>query len=274
MNQFSKTLVVLVALVSTRFAQTVYGGVPTSPAISKSIVNIKFFNGMCSGVVLKPNVILTAAHCEDRFGHPEVVAYIQSDSPTRQCDIKNVVHSEYEPSAEPILPLKVHAPDILLLKLEGELCSVVPAVLQDRSLQPGDRILQAGHGGGTKDFGQPYQVELEMIQSDLISDLVHPRDKIERDLLRESPKAYFFALPTKLKSSVCHGDSGGPSFIESEGTMKLFGVNGAVLPNEELGSKCSKAYLHMISPVEPYLDWIQSRLNEWTQEELAEIKKN
>ncbi len=257
------SLIIFFAMTSKSFA--VFNGEATSEEITSKIVNIKFFNGACSAVVLSPRVLLTAAHCQDRFGAPELAAFIQPSVKTKACDIAEVGDSAYEPSASPTLPMNIHAPDILMIRLKTPLCSVTSAKLQPSPLQPGDKILQAGHGGGSKVFGQSHQVLLQIVDSSQTASLTTPRNNIERRLLKASAEAYLAAIPVVPFSSVCHGDSGGPSFVEQDGEMLLYGVNGAVLPNTELGSKCSQAYVHLITPVQPYFSWIKDTLLEWNE---------
>lgn len=250
-------------LLTSLSAFAVENGEPVSVRVHHSIVNIVHENGACSGVVVADQAILSAAHCRDRFGLPKLVAFIQPDVKTQSCDIAEVETSLYAPGAEPSLPLNVHGPDILLIKMKSSLCSVSAVQMSQTPLNEGANVWQAGHGGGSGTFALPHQVELEVIGPQLATELTTPRNKIEARLLEKAPQFYLFALPLKEKASVCHGDSGGPTFVESEGQVFLYGVNGAVLPNEQLGSKCSQAYVHLITPLAPYKNWIDQTLAEW-----------
>lgn len=49
------------------------------------------------------------------------------------------------------------------------------------------------------------------------------------------------------------------------GRMQVVGVNSAILPNEALGAKtCDFSYLQIVTPIAPVLDWIDSKMNEWS----------
>jgi hypothetical protein len=103
-------------------AFAVTGGEPLSAELAPYVVNIKVKWGTCSGTVVGPHTVLTAAHCVDRFGAPEVVAFITAGA-TKPCDIRNVVDQAFVPGSDTILPFHVHAPDLMLLKLDEPLCS-------------------------------------------------------------------------------------------------------------------------------------------------------
>jgi hypothetical protein len=240
------------------------GGAPVSEAMKTSIVNLLFEKGMCSGVVLDQGVILTAAHCRDMLGQPVLASWLGANEGVADCAVSDVIDYAYAPEAEPILPLNVHAPDILLLKLDNPLCGTAPAQLQSRPLEVGERFWQAGHGAGSGDFYTAHQVELELIEPKDPAKLVQPLRSLSRRLLENGADTYQFALPTIPQSSACHNDSGGPSFIEKDGKMLVFGLNGAVLPNEQLGApKCNNFYLHLLTPVTPYRDWILQKVVHW-----------
>ena len=257
-------IVVAIASLYTNLSFGVVGGTPVEPEMHKSIVNLLFENGMCSGVVVSENAVLAAAHCRDMFGEPKMAVWMEPGVKAPPCNISNIIDHSYEPSAEPILPLNVHNPDIILFKLEKPLCGAKPAILQDKKLKAGDRIFQAGHGSGSGEFRRSFQLELKIIEPEDPAAFVTPLRSLSRRLLERGSDTYIFALPVVPQSSACHNDSGGPSFIKEDGKMLLFGVNGAVLPNAELGApRCNDFYLHLLSPVEPYLEWIHSTIEEW-----------
>ncbi len=218
---------------------------------------------MCSGVMVAPDVALTAAHCVDTGGKAELVVFRQKNVKASDCHIGEVEEISYAPNAQPDLPLNVHSPDILLIKLKSPLCDVKIASVQKEELQEGDLISQAGYGSGSGIFGKSNQTELEIVNFETAQDSATPRNKIEKRLLEMSEQAYIHALPTLEGSSVCHGDSGGPTFLMKAGEMFVYGVNGAILPNDELGSDCQSAYVHLLTPTAPYFDWIQSKVLQW-----------
>jgi secreted trypsin-like serine protease len=248
-------------LLSPAFAIT--GGEPLSAEFAPYVVNIKVKWGVCSGTVVGPRTVLTAAHCVDRFGAPEVVAFITAGA-TRPCDIRNVVDKAYVPGSEAILPFNVHAPDIMLLKLNEPLCSTKEASLAKTSPQTDDVLWAAGQGMGNKVYGQAEKTSIRLIQTDTAPGFARPIDSITQEFLDVGSAFYLFGLPVAANSSICPGDSGGPVFLEDDGKMTVYGVNGAVITNDILGApRCDYAYLQVLTPVAPYVDWIQSKIEEW-----------
>jgi secreted trypsin-like serine protease len=226
------------------------------------IVNIKLKNGMCTGTVISPTVVLTAAHCADLMGTPELVAQITGE-PTIKCNISTVIESSLAPSAQQDLPLKVHSPDILLLKLETPLCSVRIAPLSFNTPKVNDVLHAAGYGEGSFPFGKAHSFSFTVIDNKTISTHVTPQNHWDDDLLVLAPRTYLFGLPNTTGASVCGGDSGGPVYIIKDGASTLIGVSGAALPNINLGASCEKKYLQLFTPLSPYKEWIESKLKEW-----------
>lgn len=250
----------------TNKAFAIVGGEPLSAqdAVLKTIVNIKLKNGMCTGSLIAPKVVLTAAHCMDINGPAEVVAHING-TPTQSCDISKVVDFAFVPGAVQDLPMNVHSPDILLLKLETSLCSA--KTIETASgvpIETSDSLLGAGHGRGNKKFGKAEFFKLQVIESTNLLSLVSPMSNINKELLTAGAQTYKFALPLKSGSSFCTGDSGGPVYKEANGIAVQYAVNGAVLPNQELGAAgCDNAYLQLITPLAPYKLWIEQIIMDW-----------
>ena len=247
----------------------IYGGTPTDQSLLTSFVNIKFQKGMCSGTLIAPNVVITAAHCKDMHKTPELVAITNlEERPTLKCNISNVVETAYVPGAEPILPRNVHAPDLLLMKLESPLCSGTPVSISNQAINVGDTLFHTGYGGGSGSLYENFEISLEIINSEGVEQFNTNTLPIALDLLELGRDYYSFALPTEKNSSACGGDSGGPFYVlDKKGDMILKGINGAVFGHDVLGAgNCRNGYLHMISPIYPYYDWIQSKIIEWSSD--------
>ena len=105
---------------------------------------------------------------------------------------------------------------------------------------------------------------MEVIPSEGARELSTSEDPIFTELLDLSPEYYVYATPTKENSTSCAGDSGGPLFTLSDGKMSLFAINSAVFPNKNIGAdRCNRGYLHLITPVAPYADWLKAKIANW-----------
>lgn len=261
-----RTLCASLALLFPLTAAAIVGGRAVEPTVADALVNIKLKNGMCSGTMIAPNVVLTAAHCRDLFGEPRFVAQID-DGPTQPCDISPVVAHAYAPGALPELPMRVHAPDLLLLRLEKPLCHAQPAAYAREDLVDGETALGAGHGRGNPRFGQATAFELRLIPAAEAAGAVRPLTDAYRELLEIGGRIHRYALAVRAGASFCFGDSGGPVYrIDEDGGALVFAVNSAVLPHEEHGTPgCERAYLQLMTPVAPHAAWIESQLREWAR---------
>lgn len=246
-----------------QFVFAVVGGSNLPTPVAISIVNIKMKNGMCTGTVIAPHVVLTASHCRDLFGAPEFVAQIDAGQ-TEPCDISKVIDTSLAPGAEPLLPMRVHTPDLLLLRLEKPLCNATPARIASVEIPLGETAFGAGHGRGNPKFGVATAFELRLIPASEASSAVEPMDDNYRDVLTIGERHHRYGLAVTMGSSFCYGDSGGPVYrVESEATV-VYAVNSAVLPHAEKGtSVCDRAYLQLMTPVAPHSSWIQSQIRAW-----------
>ena len=247
-------------------AKAIYGGYEVNQMVLNHVVNIKHERGLCSGSIVSPNTILSAAHCMDMFGAPEFAVLYNPDGPPQKCDISNIIDTAYAPNAEAILPLNVHAPDLLLLKLEKPLCSGNIAIFSNESLKVGDEVLHTGYGAGSGVLYETNEIALKIIGSENVSELTTNTSSLTRRLLQTGIDYYLFAIPVIENTTACHGDSGGPVYLRNNNKLQIFAVNGAVLSNQYLGAdSCNQGYLHMISPVKPYLKWIQLTIEFWSE---------
>jgi secreted trypsin-like serine protease len=146
--------------------------------------------GRCSGVVLAPDIVLTAAHCVRRGERLQVGGNLGGalQTPSLLGPVAEIVqHPLYAPK-DP------GSPDLAILKLEKALPDrFVPAVLNPRSPGIGDDLIAAGFGKSDSGAG----VVLRMV------------------LLRVSDSVRGWMILTGVgedASRAGQGDSGGPVF--------------------------------------------------------------
>lgn len=239
--------------------------------IGQSTVYIRTPGGtFCTGVLLNNHVVLTAAHCVNRYDNgAEISVFV----PSAQTNCLSSAVSDV--SLAPKIFAKDHeAPDLALLKLKDKFC-FEPAVTLAEVLKAQDVVFAAGFGAGTQ-LGLPDSFALSVLTSDKgsLRDLYFKGTQGE-SVVTDSWKnlepyldGYFetslLALAQNPRQSLCQGDSGGPVYQESKNVLKIFGVNSGGIPHPTKGVRaCFNTYLQIITPVGPSTPWIESVLQSW-----------
>jgi secreted trypsin-like serine protease len=207
---------------------------------AKSVVAIvtETSNGqsLCTGTLVSPDVILTAAHCTE--GSPQKMHIIFSNdvkksSPknTREADkiIQQPNWTRHMPAGES---------DLALIHFVGKApLGYHPVKLAGATikLKTGDAITLMGFGvtDGDAEAGSG---KLRQTSSKIID--------------RHSPTEL---ITDGEKSGVCFGDSGGPAFIKKGTDIFQWGVASSVTSHE-----CNQTSIH--TEVMKYLEWIQASI--------------
>lgn len=228
--------------------------VKASDALTASIVAVWDEKGgfLCTGSVLPQNLILTAAHCIE--GDPKELKIIFGlkpydviDSRDPEVIVKNTRrviagkrHENYNDSAE---QRTLNTNDIALLKYEGNLPDGYrPAIfLPDmQSLTRGAMVTVAGYGVDevlTEPL-DPRKISRKKLEEGLENGEIVCDAQLKHcfsiemngdGVLRaaEAPISAVYDTEVRLdetRRGTCSGDSGGPAYIQKNGTYYLFGV--------------------------------------------------
>lgn len=240
--------------------------VKSDDPIAASVVGVynTKFNSICTGSLIAPNVVMTAAHCApERASHIKIVFSTNIDETihAREPDILQEyvlsatdykVGPTWDPKNETI---EVDTGDIALIKFQGNLpAGYKPATMltETSDLKIGNTVTVAGFGVDFVDMEEIDPKKFRNLDEALeYGDVICSGSgkghygtcfKIDRSgdgLLRMTTAPISFIHETEVrlnekKSGTCNGDSGGPAYIQKEGKLLLFGVTsrGSELCNE------------------------------------------
>lgn len=205
--------------------------------------------GICTGSLLRSNVVLTAAHCIPQGPDvKEASIYVVFGKDLRkQNEVKvrlvtdYVIHEKYGRAnlgGE-------DENDIALLKFSGDLPEgfQLAELLQDDSLvKPSSKVTLAGYGFVWTDGEESY------------SD--NTLRKVDVNVIEHFGNTEVVLDQSKGRGA-CHGDSGGPAFLEVEGKQLIWGITsrGGGLDGID---DCS--YFSIYTKVNPHLEFIELAL--------------
>lgn len=262
--------------------------VKNSESIASSVVGVydSKINSICTGSLIAPNIVMTAAHCvPDKASDVKIVFSTNIDETinAREQDIlKEYVLTAtdfktapgWNPKNETI---EVDTADLALIKFKGSIpkgYKVATFLADSSALKIGNSVTVAGFGVNLVDMEEIDPKRYRKIDEALeYGDVICSGNgqgkggnygtcfKIDRSgdgLLRMTSAPISFVHETEIrlsekKSGTCNGDSGGPAFIEKNGEYFLFGVTsrGSELCND-VGVYTNALF---------YKEWIDTTIN-------------
>jgi len=199
--------------------ERIFRGVRAEEGEFPYLVSLRSFgNHFCGGVLIAPNVVLTASHCvvtkSGSIQTPDVSVGLLGIRDTKSVrdtveefkTCETIVHRNFD------LNRIQDGFDIALLVLDGN--STAELVEVDRgsiSLQEGDPVTVAGFGRISNN-----ELSSELLKTEELQYV--EMEKCETDFRRDFPPSTMCAFDPK-GSDVCRGDSGGPLLTSDKKTV-------------------------------------------------------
>ncbi len=195
---------------------------------------------LCTGTLIKKNIALTAAHCIQNNGiEPELIfgRNLHSSTAIHQPAEAIIVNSKWRSHAGK----GMDQGDIALIKFKGKIPSgykKVSSIKSDSDIRNGSKVILAGYG-------------ISNAQNKSGAGILRRANvRVEN---RRAGKSEMILDQTRGRGA-CHGDSGGPAYLNKGGKIVLAGITNRGFPN---GSPDDCAHKVVYTKVPAYRSWIQ-----------------
>jgi hypothetical protein len=269
-HALTRSLAVLVALLAAALtsapASAIVGGtdqVSDGFVAPLAFIEISEPTGLagCSGTLIAPSVVMTAAHCVyETTKRGNLLGIAPPSALTVRVGSRDVSNSALGVGAHVVAVLPQpyyrwdgthHFHDIALLALDRPLAQT-PARLAEQRPAAGKSLLIAGYGrSSTRDHKGPSELRIGEIDAadpktcHLISEAFNPSWLFCGSAAQDHP-----AVPG---GTACFGDSGGPAFA-SENTAGNVVVEGVISYGSGLDCENSRSYLTLVASERGFID--------------------
>lgn len=231
----------------------IWGGTPVTAEsdIYPDAVAIHGNGGFCSGTVIAPDKVLTAAHCYCDGVTDEVLIGQNTSTPSEKVPVDREGSDVFTPCD--VIKTNLKDGDIALLKLSWPV-SVPPRALTSlQTVRDAASVRAVGFGRTQTDIGFKYQINIVIasFQCDGVTLTGIPDSQVFRC------KPVHELVAAGLNRDTCAGDSGGPVYVLGpDGKIYLAGVTSRAV--DPLG-RCGPGGIYALPAAPPLRAWLEAR---------------